>query len=348
MKDNDSRTGQPIPHRTGFTLIELLVVIAIIAILVALLLPAVQQAREAARRSQCKNNLKQLGLALHNYHDAHLCFPTQGGFTAAHGWGFLPMLLPYFEQAPLYNSIDFRKNVSESPVTVRNARLPILNCPSDPDPISMRNRALPVMTAGTADGDDGLYIGTVTHYSGSYGDAYNNSSADPYSTEGSGALYGCGGCSGGATPTTDCPRPTLGYGGGPDHRGIFDMYGIASPVRIGSVTDGTSNTIMMGHSTNVTTSNSNIWVSSTGNTHGTSQPINYITNQCRGTAGVKPNNCDGRILGSWQGRAFSSFHTGGVAACMSDGSVRFISESISMRLHNALGSRAGNEVIGEF
>ena len=99
-------------HR-GFTLIELLVVIAIIAILIALLLPAVQQAREAARRSQCKNNLKQMGLALHNYHASVNRFPP--GYVAgaaypatANGWGWSAMILPYLDQSPLYRQIDFR------------------------------------------------------------------------------------------------------------------------------------------------------------------------------------------------------------------------------------------------
>lgn len=103
-------------RQRGFTLIELLVVIAIIAILIALLLPAVQQAREAARRTQCKNNLKQLGLAFHNYHDVHRQFPPAstsrraGGpsyqFDTDDGWPLMVMLLPYFDQGPLYDQLD--------------------------------------------------------------------------------------------------------------------------------------------------------------------------------------------------------------------------------------------------
>src|SRR5688572_17707501 len=101
-------------RRRGFTLIELLVVIAIIAILIALLLPAVQQAREAARRTQCKNNMKQLGLAFHNYHDSHKRFPMSyvAFVTPANGsqdvdfnWGYMTMLLPFIDQAPLFNQL---------------------------------------------------------------------------------------------------------------------------------------------------------------------------------------------------------------------------------------------------
>ncbi len=121
--------------RSGFTLIELLVVIAIIAILIALLLPAVQQAREAARRSQCKNNLKQLGLALHNYHDTHRVFPP--GFVQRSDlreqltW---PMhILPYIDQAPLYNTInaDTYMGGCTQNGSVMRTQLPALLCPSD-------------------------------------------------------------------------------------------------------------------------------------------------------------------------------------------------------------------------
>jgi prepilin-type N-terminal cleavage/methylation domain-containing protein len=106
--------------RRGFTLIELLVVIAIIAILIALLLPAVQQAREAARRTQCRNNLHQLGLALHNYHDTHSCFPpgcvnmdANDGNPPRPGWNWLAMILPFEDETSIYNACNFSRSVIE-------------------------------------------------------------------------------------------------------------------------------------------------------------------------------------------------------------------------------------------
>jgi prepilin-type N-terminal cleavage/methylation domain-containing protein len=95
----------PLQSRNGFTLIELLIVIAIIAILISLLLPAVQQAREAARRIQCKNNLKQMGLAFHNYHGTHGNFPP--GFIRSHGTAWSAMIMPELELSPLFNTISW-------------------------------------------------------------------------------------------------------------------------------------------------------------------------------------------------------------------------------------------------
>jgi prepilin-type N-terminal cleavage/methylation domain-containing protein len=136
---------------TGFTLIELLVVIAIIAVLVAMLLPAVQQAREAARRSQCKNNLKQIGLALHTYHDTFNLFPNAcvwgyyaPGSTSStavpRGYSWLVMLLPYLDQGPLYNAINFSLPLYDPSLTTQidsngsplcAKKLSVLMCPSD-------------------------------------------------------------------------------------------------------------------------------------------------------------------------------------------------------------------------
>src|SRR5438552_1586910 len=125
-------------HRYGFTLIELLVVIAIIAILIGLLVPAVQQVREAAARAQCQNNLKQLGLACHGYHDSNKRFPpgytaaaaySDGATDTAPGWGWAAYLLPYLEQAPLFRQIDFTRPIQGQ--AAAQAVLPLLLCPSD-------------------------------------------------------------------------------------------------------------------------------------------------------------------------------------------------------------------------
>jgi len=128
--------------KRGFTLIELLVVIAIIAVLVALLLPAVQQAREAARRSSCKNNLKQIGLALHNYHDTHTALPpgyvVQIDFRSS--WGWSSYLLPFLDQAPLYQQLDVGSQPLATALTNANLldlmQKPIsgFRCPSDTSP----------------------------------------------------------------------------------------------------------------------------------------------------------------------------------------------------------------------
>jgi hypothetical protein len=333
----------------------LLVVIAIIAILIGLLLPAVQKVREAAARTQCSNNLKQLGLACHSFHDANNKFPDMpGGFVP--GWGFLPRMLPYIEQENLYRQFDFSQNVCcQAMDAVRAAKVNTFLCPSDPHSNREHSdRTIPNSTCPTGPtaptGVGGRWRGYITNYVGSYGDGFNNipdPSRDPYGGDGAWERYGAGGCASNnsGTPTAACPNPGIGYGGGPNHRGLFDYLGRSGPVTIASVTDGTSNTIMLGHTVWAVSSNSLIWTTNTGGgVYGTSLPINWILRRCMQSAGFPIDQCGGTAQ-SWMGRGFSSHHSGGYIACLADGSVRFIPETTTPRVHNALGSRAGGEVV---
>jgi len=351
-------------QRRGFTLIELLVVIAIIAVLIGLLLPAVQAAREAARRAQCTNNMKQINLALHNYHDFSGSLPSSSGFQARLGWGWLPLILPQIEQTALYNATNFQdSDECAGASTTRRAGIAAFVCPSDGFDNLYRDRTAPgvgcVGEGGTvvADGDATTigattytgWVGRLSHYVGSYGDGHNAKTTDVYSIEGSGALYGCGGCnSNGAgappgVPTADCPAPTFGYGGGPNHRGLIDYQGISGPVSFGSITDGLSNTISLGHLASIARSPSGLWTTSTGTVNGTSLPINFALQRCIKSGRSPATNF--AYANSYVSRSFSSMHPGGTNVGFADGSVKFLKETINQRVYNALGSRKGGEVV---
>lgn len=336
----------------GFTLVELLVVIAIIAILVALLLPAVQAAREAARRVQCMNNLKQLGLALHNYHEGSLTFPVLGGFDVTHGWGFLPLLLPQFEESALYDAINFNDSLAcASHQFAHEHQVPLLRCPTDPWPILRDNMGIPNSSCRSGPArSSGTIRAAVTHYGGSFGDGYIQCENVGYTNASTSlARYGCGGCNenGAGVPTPNCPKPTFGWGAGKNHRGMFNYfspnYDRTPPVKLRDVFDGTSQTVLMGHTSGLATAYDNVWTASTSNTLGTGIPINF---NIRASEELGRNyfwpgsdrNC------AWASRGFQSHHPGGSVFTMVDGSVHFVGESIEQRVLNAMGSRAGSEV----
>jgi len=218
--------------RSGFTLIELLVVIAIIAVLIALLLPAVQQAREAARRSQCINNLKQLGLALHTYHDTMNVFPpgwlgVQGGGPNMQGpsgfaWG--SHILPYLDQSPLYNQVNFNVScIDPNNALARQAVISVLRCPTDP---STNTWAMP------QEGSPTTILTTLptANYVGSFG------------TQGFEDI-----CENPPFPAAQCTS-----------NGMFFHN---SSTRMRDVVDGTSNTVFLGeHRTNNSLDWHSTWV----------------------------------------------------------------------------------------
>ncbi len=224
--------NQPRRFRSGFTLIELLVVIAIIAVLIALLLPAVQQAREAARRSQCINNLKQLGLALHTYHDSMNAFPpgwigVQGGIPNMQGpsgfaWG--SHILPYIDQTPLYNQVNFNVSCTDpNNAVARQAVISVFRCPTDP---STSTWGIP------EEGNPTTILATLptANYVGSFG------------TQGFEDI-----CENPPFPAAQCTSD--------------GMFFHNSSTRMRDVVDGTSNTVFLGeHRTNTALDWHSTWV----------------------------------------------------------------------------------------
>ena len=339
--------------KRGFTLIELLVVIAIIAILIALLLPAVQQAREAARRTQCKNNLKQIGLAVHNYHDVYGMFPTGSVpwvdpgnanlFRNKASWGWHAFILPQIDQAPLFNTLqvndrtlyDITSNRAITPdrnsLSTMFPALTAFQCPSDTTgpnlKAGMRRQNFNGANQSGINGPVNNWRPPTSNYPGV-----------------------CG--------FRDINRPN-----GPGRAAQRGTFYNNSRVRFRDFTDGTTNTLIVGERDKRCGAGS--WIGNRaprgGGTHGADFTFGKVSKIINDPINAGANNCtDG----------FSSKHVGGAQFLLGDGSVRFISENIDSKpaangrinrngginaadigrcgIYQLLGIRDDGRVIGEF
>jgi len=355
------RTQDHPATRRGFTLIELLVVIAIIAVLIGLLLPAVQAAREAARRAQCVNNLKQMGLAMHNYHDRFNSFaPASISVPANVGWGawsaqnisWRILIVPSLEQGPLYNAVNFNliNGGGDAIATAWYTQLNVYACPSDGSPRYVQNANNAPVGVGSfpmfgppTPLNGGVGTVPVSNYSLSHGDNYSMvplGRTNPWETPspppagvttriGWHGFWGTVGVI--AAPAGDTE-------GG--MRGFADYRTMTAPPSIAAVTDGTSNTILIGETLPEQDSNSEIW-GATGTSAGTTIPINYFTGGPYTGFGSDPLS----NRASYAHKGFKSKHPGGANFCFADGSVKFLKATLALPVYCALGSKAGGEVI---
>ncbi len=302
-------------RRRAFTLIELLVVIAIIAVLIALLLPAVQAAREAARRAQCANNLKQIGLAMQNYHDVVGAFPPgwisrlgPDGDNIGPGWGWAAMTLPQVEQGPIFNAINFSLAI-EAPAnqTARLTRINTYICPSD------------------ANFQPEFTVVDDSTTSSSLGNPICNVASSDY--------VGCFGTG----DVSDIPGRDRGEG----------LFFRNRSVRISEITDGTSMTVAAGEKhQNLARAT---W---TGAVTRAAVPITLL--QAEGGLSPEGGDAlvvshtgelDGPNSRPAHADQFWSRHPGGAQFAFADGSVRFLKEKRPLSIFQALATRGGGEVL---
>jgi prepilin-type processing-associated H-X9-DG protein/prepilin-type N-terminal cleavage/methylation domain-containing protein len=294
--------------RRAFTLIELLVVISIIGLLTALLLPAVQAAREAARRTQCVNNLKQIGLALHNYHSAHQMFPPgyvsnfdSSGNDTGPGWGWAAMFLPQIEQKPVFDAVNLSLPIEDlSNPTSRLTSLSVLLCPSDSPPLTWQ--AVTRDPSGTP--LQNICQVAEANYVGMYG------TSDP----------------------------------GIDGDGIFFRD---SNIGIANITDGTGQTIAAGERAYALGVASWVGsVTGTSLFPLTDDGIGYP--RVEGAPGMILGHAGGNLgPGDPRGEVnqFYSRHPGGVNFLFADGHVAFLKTTMNAKTFRAVATRAGAEVI---
>ena len=311
----------------GFTLVELLVVIAIIGILVSLLLPAVQQAREAARRMQCSNNLKQIGLALHNYHTAHGALPYGSNYTKGNSYTWAMAILPFVEQQNHYDLFDQTKPLVDPANKIAvETPLDVYACPSDPQsrrPILQKRGDSPDLNGGSTNPSNSAMLS----YTGSMGPTHPDSCPMCPDTTPSSTNWCCQGCNFGS----------FGAGCGVSDGTFAGMFGRwHTSVTFDDVRDGLTNTIMVGE----TLPAHYVWNGAfcpNFPVSGMTVPINTMEKddgQHGGHSLILWAICSG----------FKSLHPGGAMFVMGDGSVHFLSESIDHELYANLGTRNGREV----
>ena len=319
----------------GFTLIELLVVIAIIAILISLLLPAVQQAREAARRSQCQNNLKQLALALHNYESTHRVFPP-GTLGYPYVWSAHAQLLPFVDQGNLGNFLDYDVpplsafNSGGFNATIVNAndasartRLPLMVCPSDKDAVPegvYGGVSYPACVGSGVNGTDASDDGS-------------NASADGVIFQRSKIRF---------RDVTDGGSNTVAFGEQLIGDGISTAPVNADyrfrVVELASGTQTTPSACLPGAAPAWSGQRGGKWV----NGHLADTMYNHW---------YGPNSSSPDCHNTYHNFALPSArsaHEGGVQAAFVDGSCRFISENVNLTIWRAIATRAGGEVLGEY